>query len=262
MLINPHVHVPYERIKDYRDFIIKNRINLEIYFSGQCLDLIDMDELHKLKRGLEHKPSISFHAPFFDLSPAAIDTRVRTATVERFNHVLDIAEILNPKCIVFHPGYEKWKYALDVNLWLNKSLETWRPLNRRAKEIGVKIAIENIFEEDPLNLRMLMESMGSENFGICFDTGHFNLFSKVPLREWLDSLKPYFLELHLHDNDRSSDQHLPIGEGTFDFNTFFAEIKDVNCIYTLEAHNPERVIRSMAKLKEYGFQGLPGPHFK
>ena len=79
--------------------------------------------------------------------------------------------------------------------------------------MGVKIAIENIFEDEPSNLRLLMEQMGSDNFGVCFDTGHCNLFSKVPLEEWMRALAAYIAELHLHDNDRSADQHLPMGEG-------------------------------------------------
>ncbi|TAN42612.1 MAG: sugar phosphate isomerase/epimerase [Nitrospirae bacterium] len=250
-MIDPHVHAPYEKISEYLDFIIANRINLEIYFSGQSLDNISVQDLDKLKNSLVHSPSLSFHAPFFDLSPGAIDSGVRAATMQRFNQVLDIAEVLRPKCIVFHPGYEKWKYALNVRLWLEKSIETWGPLNTRAESIGVKIAIENIFEEEPSNLRMLVEEMASANFGICFDTGHFNLFSKVPLDEWLSALKQYFLELHLHDNDKSFDQHLPIGDGSFDFTRFFSEIKGTDCIYTIEAHNPERVMKSIERLKTY-----------
>lgn len=255
-MIKPHVHVPFEKIGEYLHFIIENRINLEIYFSGHSLDSISADDIDKLKNNLVHSPALSFHAPFFDLSPGAIDSGVRAATIHRFNQILDIAEILHPKCIVFHPGYEKWKYALNVKLWLEKSIETWKPLNERAESIGVKIAIENIFEEDPSNLKMLVEEMASANFGICFDTGHFNLFSKVPLDEWLSSLQKYFFELHLHDNDKSFDQHLPIGDGSFDFSRFFSEIKERDCIYTIEAHNPERVLKSMERLKALEAQGI------
>ena len=53
---------------------------------------------------------------------------------------------------------------------------------KKAEEIGVKIAIENIFEDEPENLRLLMEEMGNKNFGICFDSGHFNLFLKYHLK--------------------------------------------------------------------------------
>jgi sugar phosphate isomerase/epimerase len=113
--------------------------------------------------------------------------------INRFTQVLDIANILRPAAIVFHSGYEKWKYALNIDLWLEKSLMTWQPLNEKAAAMGVKIAIENIFEDEPENLKLLMEKMNSENFGICFDTGHFHLFSRVPLENWMSILKPYII---------------------------------------------------------------------
>lgn len=249
--IAPHIHVPYEKIRDYIPFILQNNLNLELYFSAAALDAINTGHLLRLQETLSYKPELSFHAPFMDLSPGAVDSKVRKATLERFNQVLDVAEILKPKCIVFHSGYEKWKYALKTDLWLEKSLETWLPLNQRAEELGITLAIENIFEDEPTNLKLLMENMNSQNFGICFDTGHCNLFSKVSLEKWLTDLKSHIVELHLHDNDKSADLHHPIGEGNFDFSILFAILKANNCIYTIEAHTPERVLKSIEALKKH-----------
>ena len=117
--------------------------------------------------------------------------------------------------------------------------------------MGVKIAIENIFEDDPDHLRLLSEKMGSENFGICFDTGHFNLFSKLTLKEWLALIKSHIRVIHLHDNRGQADEHLAVGEGDFDFDTLFKEVKDVDCVYTVEAHNIQDAITSIEKLKKY-----------
>jgi sugar phosphate isomerase/epimerase len=251
-VVSPHAHVPFNRIAEYQDLIRGKKLDLEIYFGSAVLDVISMDEVRGLSAVLDYQPSLSIHAPFMDLSPGAVDSKVRKATTERFFHVLDIAEVLMPEVIVFHSGYEKWKYALNVDIWLEKSLLTWRPVNRRASEIGVRIAIENIFEDEPSSLKLLMTEMDSDNFGVCFDTGHCNLFSRVPVEEWMRDLNPYILELHLHDNDRSSDQHLPIGDGTFDFDTFFRLLSRKDCVYTLEAHTPEHFIKSLGYLKAKG----------
>lgn len=246
---SPHVHIPFNRIPEYLGFIKEKRLNLEIYFGSASLDALSMSEIKDLKDRLDHSPSLSIHAPFMDLSPGAVDSMVRAATMERFCQVLDISGILRPKAVVLHSGYEKWKYALNVDLWLEKSLMTWREINKRAGDIGVKLAIENIFEDDPSNLKLLMENMDSANFGVCFDVGHCNLFSTVPLEVWMDALNPYIIELHLHDNNRTSDQHLPMGDGTFDFKKFFSLLKRKDCIHTLEAHTPEHVMKSMEYLK-------------
>ncbi|MEW6107609.1 MAG: sugar phosphate isomerase/epimerase family protein [Nitrospirota bacterium] len=246
---SPHVHIPFNRIPEYIDFIKKNELNLEIYFGSGILDAITEDEIISLKNSLDYNPSLSIHAPFMDLSPGAVDFRIREVTLERFHQALDIAELLKSKTVVFHSGYEKWKYALNIELWLEKSLITWQIINKKAIDIGVKIAIENIFEDEPTNLRLLMKNMNSENFGICFDTGHCNLFSRVSLESWMEALNPYVIELHLHDNNRTSDQHLPIGEGSFDFDTFFRLLRNKECIFTIEAHSPENVMKSLEYIK-------------
>jgi len=250
-MIHPHVHVPYNRVWDYLDFIKKNRINLEIYFSSQSLDTLNNSDMVTLKGKLDYNPSLSIHAPFMDLSPGAVDERVRVVTVERFLQVFGMAEILKPKVIVFHSGYEKWKYALKFDQWLEGSLKTWPALIQKAADMEIKLALENVFEDNPENFILLMEHLGSENFGICFDTGHFNLFSKISLDGWLGQLKPYIIELHLHDNDKTFDSHLAIGDGTFDFDTLFSTLKNRNLVYTIEAHTPEDVIKSIERLQKY-----------
>lgn len=247
----PHIHIPYSRIQEHRDLIRKRALNLEIYFSGEVLDRLTRDDLISLQKELDYGPSLSFHAPFMDLSPGAVDSKVRAATIERFFHILDVAEVMHPRAIVFHSGYEKWKYAFNVDLWLEKSLLTWQPLKERAEDMGVRIAIENIFEDEPANLGLLMGQLSSEYFGICFDTGHCNLFSRVDLGEWMEALNPYILELHLHDNNRTSDQHLPVGEGTFDFERFFRMLQNRGCIKTIEAHSEDSVLRSLDNLNKF-----------
>lgn len=246
-----HVHIPYPRLGEHLNLVKENKLNLEIYFPSSALDALGHDDIKRLKDKLDYGPSLSIHAPFMDMSPGAVDSKVRVATIERFSCIIDIAEILAPEAIVFHSGYEKWRYAHRVDIWLEGSIITWKPIIERAATIGVKIAIENIFEDEPSSLHLLMKELYSEYFGLCFDTGHCNLFTKMPLEEWMKSLKPYIYELHLHDNDKTFDQHLPIGDGTFDFNKLFAELKGNNCIYTIEAHTPEKVMKSMERLKRY-----------
>ncbi len=253
-----HAHVPFPVIGEYLDDIRSNRLNLEIYFPSSSLDTLLRSEIEALRQTLDYNPSLSIHAPFMDLSPGAVDSKVRDVTLQRFTHVMDIAKILLPRAIVFHSGYEKWKYAHRVDIWLEGSLRTWEPVIKRASEIGCKIVIENIFEDEPSNLHSLMKKLYSENFGVCFDTGHCNLFTKVPLEHWIERLKPFIYELHLHDNDRTSDQHLPIGDGTFDFKTLFVALGDMDCLYTIEAHSPEKILKSMERLNAFIREGEAG----
>lgn len=252
-MIAPQVHVPYHRISEFLPFIKKNRINLEVYFSAHTLDTLSYSEIESLRSELDYNPSLTFHAPFMDLSPGAVDDKIREITLKRFSDVFDIAALLKPKVIVFHSGYEKWKYALKVDLWLEKSILTWKELVKRAEVLETKIAIENVFEDNPENLRLLMEAIASERFGVCFDTGHFNVFSKVTLKEWLRQIKQYLIELHLHDNAGQADDHLTIGEGKFDFQALFAELQNNRLVYTIESHSKEGALKSIERLNTFYF---------
>jgi sugar phosphate isomerase/epimerase len=247
----PHFHIPYEACDKYLPFFKENKWNLEIYFGSRSFDKIKKSDIIKLKKKLDYDPQLSIHGPFMDLSPGAVDPKVRKITIKRFSKTLEIAEVLKPRAIVFHSGYDKWKYDGRVDIWLEGSLQTWKPINKMAADIGVKIAVENIFEDDPLHLGLLSKEMASENFGLCFDTGHFNLFSKLPLTEWLGIIKPYLKELHLHDNSRNADDHMAIGDGNFDFVTLFNEIQGIDCVYTLEAHNVKDAMTSLERLRAY-----------
>jgi len=87
-VLHPHAHIPYNKISEYIGVIRKERLNLEIYISAAVLDDITDDDVITLKKSLDYNPVISIHAPFIDLSPAAIDSLVRKVTMERFSHVL------------------------------------------------------------------------------------------------------------------------------------------------------------------------------
>jgi hypothetical protein len=93
----PHVNVPYDLLDKYLPFIKENRLNLEIYFGSRSFDKLTEREMIKLKDKLDYSPQLTIHAPFMDLSPGAVDPKVREITFKRFSGVLDFADILMPR---------------------------------------------------------------------------------------------------------------------------------------------------------------------
>lgn len=249
-----HVNVPYSMLLKDLDFILEKELNPEIYFDGEAIDTFKENDAHSIKRALTSKElSITIHAPFMDLSPGAVDTKIRKATRDRLYEILHIAAFFLPKLIVFHPGYNKWLFDGNVNLWLENSLTTWQPVAKTAEKLGIPLAVENIFEEEPLGLSQLIAGVNSPTFNFCFDTGHFHLFSSVPMEAWFISLGPYIREVHLHDNCKASDDHLPMGDGDIDFALFFHLIKryGVNPIYTIEPHKVEDLERCLERCNHF-----------
>jgi len=249
-----HINVPYSMLLQRIDFAIKNRIHPEIYFSAEDLDSCQEKDVKQLSETLRGNAlEITLHGPFMDLSPGGADQRVKQVTSDRFLKMIEMAVVFKPKTIVFHPGYEKWKFNGNVDLWLASSLHTWKPLMKEAEELGLTLAIENVFEDSPGPLKVLLEEIDSPYFRFCFDTGHYHVFNKTPLPDWFNALGKYMVEVHLHDNHREMDEHLPIGEGNFDFDQFFKLLSQyrLNPIYTLEPHEEDHLWRGLQAVKKY-----------
>jgi len=253
-LIEPvHIHVPYQLLQEYYNFIRTGRYDLEIYMSAQVLDQLEISEIESLAGALDWKPALTLHGPFLDMNPGSIDPLIRSVTQNRFRQLLNVATILRPRVAVFHAAYDSWRYNGQQESWFENSVNTWRSVMDVASNIGLRVAIENIFEENPDALHELIEKVGHKNFGFCFDTGHFNLFSRVSMERWFESLGERLLEVHLHDNDGTADAHWAIGRGAIDFYKFFNLLRKNNLfpILTVEAHHKDDVESSLHQVKEF-----------
>jgi len=242
------VHVPYPRLAEFGDLLKSRRLDVEIMFSASTLDSLDFSRVEEPLASLGYTPRVSIHAPFVDLAPGAVDPLVRDVTLRRFAQVARVARALGAAVLVFHSGYERWKYHLHPEIWLNASVQTWRTVLADLEGLPTRIAIENIFEDTPHNLVELAQKMNSPRFGLCFDTGHFNLFSSITLEEWLREAGGHIVHLHVHDNDGTADRHQPPGEGTFPFKRLFAWFGDHVPSFTLEAHNADSTLKGLASL--------------
>jgi sugar phosphate isomerase/epimerase len=254
LLQKVQINVPFPLLVKNLGRILDLGLQPEIYFSGPTLDQLSLAEVRKTSRDLRRKNlSVTFHAPFMDLNPGAVDEKIREVTCHRFEQVLALAPLFLPRVIVFHPGYDRWRYDDDVDLWLEKSLLTWKPLAERAEALSVKLAIENVFEDRPSSLLKLFSALDSPWVGYCLDAGHGNLFAQGAITQWLDSLGAYLMEMHLHDNNRQADEHLPLGQGNIDFAAIFAYLRKnhLTPILTLEPHLAEHLEPSLKALQKY-----------
>ncbi len=252
---SPQVRVPCDLLDEYLSVIIEHRLDIELYLSGSVLDSMRPGDAERILQKLTHSPRITVHAPFMDLNPGAVDSRVLEVTRARFHQAFDVAEVLKPEIIVLHSGYEKWKYDHDVDLWLQSSLSFWPEFIQRAESIGARLAIENIFEDEPGSLALLMKALDNSRVGICFDPGHCNIFTTVPQKQWLDVLGPYIIETHLHDNNGDFDSHFALGQGNIDFKEVIAALSvraeraGQDVIHTIEALSPEDTFKSIKALE-------------
>ncbi len=103
-------------------------------------------------------------------------------------------------------------------------LERLRKIIEYAKDKGIKIAFENtkIFGY----LEYVFDNLAFENMGVCFDSGHCHCHFNDKF-SW-NKFKDKIFALHLHDNDKSDDLHLVIGDGTIDWKDYASKLKSAN----------------------------------
>ena len=254
LLRRVQINLPFPMLLENLDRILTMGLQPELYFSGQTLDRLSVKDVQNASRRLEEKNTpVTFHAPFMDLSPGSVDEKIRQVTASRFHQVMELAPFFRPRAIVFHAGYDRWRYDSDEAPWLENSLLTWRPFVERAEALSVRLALENVYEENPAILKKLFEAIDSPYLGYCLDAGHGHIFSQVPVHEWVEVLGPWLIEVHLHDNHRQADDHLPLGLGEIDFAGIFASLQEKNLqpIFTLEPHLQEHLEPSLKALEKF-----------
>lgn len=250
---NIFINAPYELVEPNLKRIVSLNVGLEIYLENNLLEDLKEEQVKELSKKLkENGIPCTCHAPYMDLSPGGQDRKIRSITVEKLKKALVVAGLLEAKTIVCHPGYDKWHFDGNVDLWFKNSILTWTEVLKEKAE-NLYVLIENVFEETPETLIELIKYFKRKLF-FCFDTGHFNLFSNTSLNEWLYPLKEWIKEFHLHDNYGTNDDHMPIGEGSFPFRELKEFIKGLSqreIYFVVEPHEESYVLESIKKIREF-----------
>jgi len=123
----------------------------------------------------------------------------------------DVDTCADLKCtqMVVHINDKKYDYPTEIGL---KRIEE---LCQYAKKKNVIVAIENTHSEK-LIYNVLEALKHLDNLMYCFDVGHMNCFETDRNFLLLTTKIDKLICLHLHDNDTSGDQHLPLGFGNVD----------------------------------------------
>jgi sugar phosphate isomerase/epimerase len=226
-------------------------IGIEIYIDNKAVISVDLSDARRLGNELAERDIMcSAHAPFMDLSPGGVDREIRDITRDKIMRSVEIANLLGAKGIVCHGAYDRWRFDGREDLWLESSIDTWSEVLKHSGDLP--ILIENIFEEEPSTLIALFRHFEKEELWFCFDTGHFNLFTTIPLMEWLVPLRERIREFHIHDNHGKRDEHLPVGQGEFPFRELKGFIKSLSGVFfAAEARSEAAAIDTIRCAKEF-----------
>lgn len=99
--------------------------------------------------------------------------------------------------------------------WLGPVRQSLDELLPFAQRLGVRIAIENMENDDFDMLTTMLNEYDSNALGLCYDSGHGHIDGRG--LENLERVKERLIAIHLHDNDGKDDQHKIPFTGTVDW---------------------------------------------
>ena len=146
------------------------------------------------------------------------------------------------------------RYSFIKDIWFENSLKMWSWLGTRIGNEGSLLMLENVYEDNPEDIKTLFNNLKNQNAGFCFDIGHQAVFSSVPLVNWLEFLGSYLGQLHMHDNCGKEDEHLAMGQGSINFQPLFDYLKSRRKnppVITLEPHREEDLRPSLKYLEKF-----------
>lgn len=164
--------------------------------------------------------------------------------------VLEVSAILGIKNVVVHPLQNGRYYSREEELF-ELNMKFYRRLAPLAKEYGLKIAIENMWQRHmqagyiiddvcapPCELVKYYDTLDDpEAFTVCLDIGHVALCGREPEDAIRIIGRDRLGALHVHDVDYKEDLHTVPGLGRLNWENICRALGEINYsgTFTLEA---------------------------
>jgi sugar phosphate isomerase/epimerase len=164
--------------------------------------------------------SVTYHAPFRDWNLGSFNEEARRGSVDRVKKSLDDAAAAGAGAVVVHGGSVPRRYPEWVReTAAENAVRSLAECAAHAERVGVPLCLENQPRSDekrrytttPEDLAGLLSviPVGADSVGVTLDVGHAEV-NDVDWERFVDRFGDRIRVCHLHDNDGTGDDHLPL----------------------------------------------------
>lgn len=167
---------------------------------------------------------VMLHGPFTEIIPASIDHRAVSFGLERLEEAYQVCRRMGINRMVVHSGYMPLLYFKEWHQ--EKSVQFWKTfMSDKPKDFHIHI--ENVFEDEPVMMKVLAEALSDPRIDLCLDVGHANAVTQrqYDIPGWIEILGPLIGHFHLHNNDGTGDTHNDVHRGAMDMEKVLAAIE-------------------------------------
>lgn len=211
------------------------------------------------KSGME----ICVHSPFMELNIGAFSKGIRDESIRSINKAADMCEAIGGEVMIVHSGTltyhqtqgaTKEKHPL-VKLQWDYNIDSLKQINDYANSKGITVCLENIgfnsLDQTFEDLLEIREAVG-DSLNFTLDFGHARLAQGG--EEAIKVLGEHIRHIHLTDNHGENDDHLPVGDGNYDYSGILDFLRNFPHIITLETvdltDDPQPVLRGFENFKK------------
>lgn len=166
---------------------------------------------------------LTLHGPVYDLNPISLDPRIAESSTLRYRQAVDVCKELGCRYLVVHSQFSTlFSVARVKQGWMKATVDFWQQFAEEVLEAipSLSVTIENFMEEEPGQLRTLIDGIDHPQIKACLDTGHANIFSSTSIVTWLDELEHQLVYIHSHNNYGQFDEHRGYSHGTLEMEGF------------------------------------------
>ena len=240
---------------------------VELWGSGAHLDPRLDPDVQAIKRDLRRLGlrAQSIHTPYHHLKLGHPELGLKAEWQRVVGAALEIGADLGARVAVVHVTSDVKSLPDEVyDQSRAVAIEFVESLSRRAKELGIRLAIENLprlgHHRFGSSLQELAEAFPDPEIGFCLDVGHV-LVNKLSLQAEVQAAGSRLLSVHAHNNDGERDCHWPPPEGVGDWRQVRRELAaigyegpyvlEVVCSQEIErGADPHGLLRQLAAFAE------------
>lgn len=199
------------------------------------------------------KGKLSIHAPYSAVVDPYAGKGKREKSAELLKNTLYVAQTLGASIVNYHTGFSLVKEHLPnyVEDFLNAQIDFWGAYIHGFEKAGIVAVLENTTEYDPELLIKIVDSVNSDNFKLCIDTGHINNKPHSDIVPWILNEGQRLHHMHLHNNYGILDEHNSLLKGSIDFKPLIQTLKenDLRPSLLLEIFDYEETLKSLEFLR-------------
>jgi sugar phosphate isomerase/epimerase len=215
----------------------------------------------------DFRNEVAIHGVFMDIITTSRDSKIAGVAKERILKNIEIAKKIGAKIVTFCSCYNPCIATSSPGYfdgYKQRQIAFWSNIIESISDDALLVVFENLWETKPELVKDVSDGVNLYNFKALLDTGHANIFSKVPMEKWVETLADHLTYIHLNDNHGDFDNNLVPGEGNIKWDKFFESLKCYGlkpriCL-EVEAYagrskleNTKRAIGYLKRMKFYPF---------